>query len=139
MLVVFHSDTIKTTLYEILSRMKCESHEIKSLRDLLNVVRSSGLLDKGFAEPRDSGRISSNEPSVTLQRARRTSPGGNVPLVDYLHTDSKQLTLDEIEEIFIYNALHRYHWNCKTTAKQLGIDRATLYRKMKKYGITREK
>ncbi len=46
-------------------------------------------------------------------------------------------TISEIERDHIIITLKKCGWNCKTTAKLLGIDRTTLYRKMKKYGITR--
>ena len=47
------------------------------------------------------------------------------------------LTLSEVERDHIIKTLMRCEWRCKTAAKLLGIDRSTLYRKMKKYGISK--
>ena len=44
-------------------------------------------------------------------------------------------TLGEIEKEHIIKTLRSYKWKYKTAAKYLGIDRSTLYRKLKKYGI----
>jgi transcriptional regulator with GAF, ATPase, and Fis domain len=48
---------------------------------------------------------------------------------------NKHLTLSEVEREHIITTLNKCSWRCKTAAKLLGINRTTLYRKMKKYGI----
>ena len=48
-------------------------------------------------------------------------------------------TLSEIEKKHIIETLEKCDWRCKTAAKLLGINRTTIYRKMKKYGIVRKK
>lgn len=48
------------------------------------------------------------------------------------------LTLSEIEREYIITTLNKCGWRFKTAAKLLGIDRTTLYRKMKKYDITKK-
>ena len=50
----------------------------------------------------------------------------NVPL--------EQLTLDEVEELLIRNALDRNGGNVQTAAEQLGLSRSALYRRMEKFG-----
>jgi transcriptional regulator with PAS, ATPase and Fis domain len=45
--------------------------------------------------------------------------------------------LDEQEKGLILEALHRHGWNQKRTAVELGIGVTTLWRKIKKYGLTR--
>jgi len=45
-------------------------------------------------------------------------------------------TLGEMEALFIIAALKRHDWSRKNTARELGIDTSTLFRKMKKLGIT---
>ncbi len=52
---------------------------------------------------------------------------------------SNNMTLSEIEKLYISIILNRCNWECKSAAKQLGINRSTLYRKLKKYGIKRGK
>ncbi len=46
-------------------------------------------------------------------------------------------TLGEIEKEHIIQTLNSFGWKYKTAAKYLGINRSTLYRKLKKYGITK--
>jgi DNA-binding NtrC family response regulator len=40
------------------------------------------------------------------------------------------------ERQILVEALARYEWNRNTTAERLGINRTTLYKKMKRLGIT---
>lgn len=47
----------------------------------------------------------------------------------------ESLTLDEMEKFYITRALERNSGNRAKTARDLGIDASTLWRKMKKYGI----
>ena len=46
-----------------------------------------------------------------------------------------QKTLDEVEKEYVLRILDMYEWKYKAAAKHLGINRSTLYRKLKKYGI----
>jgi DNA-binding NtrC family response regulator len=48
-------------------------------------------------------------------------------------------TLNEIEQRHISHILKLCDGKCKIASKLLGINRTTLYRKMKKYGISRGK
>lgn len=45
------------------------------------------------------------------------------------------LSLKEIEQWHVINVLEENNWNIQKSAKVLGIDRMTLYRKMKRYNI----
>ncbi len=47
----------------------------------------------------------------------------------------KQRTLGEVERDYIVKTLDDTEWQYKTGAKILGINRSTLYRKLKKYGL----
>jgi DNA-binding NtrC family response regulator len=47
----------------------------------------------------------------------------------------KNLTLEEAEKTLIADALKNYHGNISEAARELGIGRQTLYRKIEKYGI----
>ena len=53
-------------------------------------------------------------------------PSANVSL--------EQLTLDEVEELLIRNALDRNGGNVQAAAEQLGLSRSALYRRMEKFG-----
>jgi transcriptional regulator of acetoin/glycerol metabolism len=45
-------------------------------------------------------------------------------------------SLAEVEKRHIANVLARNDWNISRAADLLGIDRATVYNKIKKYGLT---
>jgi two-component system response regulator AtoC len=47
------------------------------------------------------------------------------------------LTLDEVEKEYIRRVIEAVGWNKNRAAKTLGIDRTTLYTKIKKYGLVR--
>ncbi len=47
------------------------------------------------------------------------------------------MTLQELEKLAITTSLTRSGWNVKETATALGIDRSTLYDKLKRYGLER--
>jgi sigma-54 dependent transcriptional regulator, acetoin dehydrogenase operon transcriptional activator AcoR len=46
------------------------------------------------------------------------------------------LTLDEIEKKALWEALERNHWRRLATARELGIDKNTLRRKIKRFGLS---
>jgi len=53
-----------------------------------------------------------------------------------LKTDiDKRLSLEEGEKLIINNALLKNNWNISEAAKELGIGRQTLYRKIEKFGL----
>ena len=45
--------------------------------------------------------------------------------------------LQELERLHILRVLEENHWNISKSASELGIDRVTLYNKIKKYGLER--
>ncbi|OFX40548.1 MAG: sigma-54-dependent Fis family transcriptional regulator [Bacteroidetes bacterium GWA2_40_15] len=51
------------------------------------------------------------------------------------HTNTSEMTLDEMEKKMILENLKRYSSNMSQVAVKLGITRQTLYNKMRKYGI----
>ncbi|MCB0392789.1 MAG: hypothetical protein KDD58_15980 [Bdellovibrionales bacterium] len=52
------------------------------------------------------------------------------------YTGSKKVqTINELESVAIEKAINEYNGNLTEAAKALGIGRATLYRKVKQYGI----
>jgi PAS domain S-box-containing protein len=44
-------------------------------------------------------------------------------------------TLQELEKRFVYDVLHRHQWNREAAAKELGIHKTTLWRKIRHLGI----
>ena len=71
--------------------------------------------------------------------------GGRKPVAVYTFTVdtaetggmTSHMTLDEVENIHIRVVLGLFEGRIKAAAKALGINRTTLYRKMKRYGIER--
>lgn len=59
----------------------------------------------------------------------------NIASSNYSNDIQPPSTLKEQEAIFILYALRRNNWKKMSTARELGIDKSTLRRKMKKYGI----
>jgi len=51
------------------------------------------------------------------------------------NTMVKSLNLDENEKVLIEKAIQKFKGNISSAAKELGINRSTLYKKMEKYGI----
>ncbi|GAK55380.1 PAS modulated sigma54 specific transcriptional regulator, Fis family [Candidatus Vecturithrix granuli] len=49
-----------------------------------------------------------------------------------------ELAVEQFEKQFILHTLQRYQWQKARTAEKLGINRKTLYQKMKKYGLLGE-
>jgi two-component system, NtrC family, response regulator HydG len=61
---------------------------------------------------------------------------------DFLFSSRKEslpaketLSLDDMERKAILMAIQKYHGNMSKVAKELGVGRTTLYRKMARYGI----
>ena len=62
-------------------------------------------------------------------------------LIDYrtgAHRDSDPHTLREIESLAIIDALRRNGDNRAAAARELGVERSTLYRKMREYGLSKD-
>ena len=52
-------------------------------------------------------------------------------------TYSTDLSLDSVEKAHILQVLEKNNWNISVSAKLLGVDRVTIYKKLEKYGIKR--
>jgi DNA-binding NtrC family response regulator len=79
-----------------------------------------------------------------VERAMVVTRSRKLQKKDYLLNTAGQappfsagLTLADVEKAHILNVLEQNHWNIAASAKQLGIDRVTIYKKLKKYGIQR--
>jgi DNA-binding NtrC family response regulator len=101
---------------------KSKSIDLETLPRAIN-----GLHLAGFSAP---SRATNNTPATpTLASQAQTDSQGK----------ATQQTLSEAlegpERTIILNVLRQNDWNRNTTADQLGINRTTLYKKMKKLGI----
>ena len=89
-----------------------------------------------------SGNVRELENSI--ERAMVVSKGNVLNANDFLLNYANEvpefnasLSLDEIEKTHILNVLKKNTWNISNSAQILGIDRVTIYKKLKKYGINR--
>ncbi|HGY55225.1 MAG TPA: sigma-54-dependent Fis family transcriptional regulator [Caldithrix abyssi] len=89
-----------------------------NIRELENAVEAAMVVTKG----------------PSLQRNNFKLNHSDQPLVF-----SSDLSLAEVEKNHILNVLQAHNWNITTAAKLLGIDRVTIYKKLRKYGIQRPK
>jgi DNA-binding NtrC family response regulator len=92
-----------------------------NIRELQNVVERAVLLGKGeMITPADLPREIAGGGAVTLSRV------GNRTLKEALEEPERQIILDVLEA---------NGWNRNATADSLGVNRTTLYKKMKKLGL----
>ena len=87
-----------------------------NVRELENVIERAIVIDQG--------------PEVRV----RHLPFCNVEMVP---TDEPQ-SLQEVERLHIEKMLDRNNWNIARTARLLNIDRTTLHKKVKKFGLQRQ-
>jgi DNA-binding NtrC family response regulator len=100
-----------------------------NVRELVNVVERSIVLAKSDV--------------VTLQdlpeHIRREDPEQHYAYNRLLGNSGLKSALADPERQIIIDALEQNGWNRQDTARVLGINRTTLYKKMKKYDISYEK
>ena len=147
--VVCHSVETQIAFFELLKRLNCDVYEISSLDDLFKHTQYSNFIMIQFYETFQEDLFRSyiihipqnaSEDNLTITEILKNSllhKSGDSP--ELFSRKYNYLTLSEVEKIHIINTLNRCEWRCRTAAKQLGINRTTLYRKMKKYGIRRKK
>jgi DNA-binding NtrC family response regulator len=91
-----------------------------NVRELENAIERAIVTSKG--------RILTEEDFSFLEHG---GAGGGWVVPDHV-------SLDEVERQVIAATLRRTGWNIKEAAGDLGIDRSTLYDRLKKYGLARE-
>jgi transcriptional regulator with PAS, ATPase and Fis domain len=74
---------------------------------------------------------------VVTKNKRLTQNDFNLNEMDDTIDYTPQQSIEMVEKKHILNVLNKNKWNISATAKVLGIDRVTVYKKLKKYGITR--
>jgi DNA-binding NtrC family response regulator len=79
-----------------------------------------------------------------IERAMVVAKGSQLTPKNFLLSQSDEkpeyndrLSLQEIEKTHILNVLQQKNWNISETARTLGIDRVTIYKKLKRYGLKR--
>lgn len=99
-----------------------------NVRELENAVERAVVLCKGrYLEPHDlPAQILEDQPAATAGLGAASGEAKLMPLKE---------ALEEPERRIIEAALRANHWNRQTTAEMLEINRTTLYKKMKRYGL----
>ena len=96
-----------------------------NVRELENVVERTVLLGKGpLVDVQDL-------PAVIRERAETGD-------LRRYHGQSLKKALEGPERAILRAALEANSWNRQETAKALAINRTTLYKKMKRYGLEKE-
>ncbi len=100
-----------------------------------NVHELSNAVERGVVLCRDD-RIEAAHLALVPREARVTRPG-TPPSRPHLTAAIRPLkeALEEPERQIILQALEALNWNRQETARILDINRTTLYKKMKKYGL----
>ncbi|WP_165227301.1 sigma-54-dependent transcriptional regulator [Aquisphaera insulae] len=100
-----------------------------------NVRELQGVIQRAVSRC-TSPRITSNHlmPILNLQRQSRAAAGAPRPHLPMGIRPLKE-ALEEPEKRIIIQALQAFNWNRQETARVLDINRTTLYKKMKKYGL----
>jgi DNA-binding NtrC family response regulator len=99
-----------------------------NVRELVNVVERAVVLAK-------SDTISARDLPDALKRENN---GHARSLAGMLLTGNLKSALSHPERQIIIEALETNGWNRQDTARTLGINRTTLYKKMRKYDISYE-
>ncbi|MGC8641813.1 MAG: sigma-54-dependent transcriptional regulator [Isosphaeraceae bacterium] len=101
-----------------------------------NVRELKGVIQRAVARC-TSPRLTSSHltPILNLQRQSRTAPASNSRPHVPMGVRPLKEALEEPEKRIIIQALQAFNWNRQETARVLDINRTTLYKKMKKYGL----
>ncbi len=104
-----------------------------NVRELVNVIERTVILSDGpelGSEGLPAGRASlSAEPSAQPETQPREEPGAEQP-----DNDSSR-SLAEVEKVHVFNVLAANEGNKMKTARDLGIDTKTLYKRLRAYGV----
>jgi two-component system, NtrC family, response regulator HydG len=100
-----------------------------------NVRKLEAAIQRAVAMCKEP-RISSNHLAPILNHHRQNRGNGGTP-GPHLPMGIRPLreALEEPEMRIIVEALRAFDWNRQETARVLNINRTTLYKKMKKYGL----
>ena len=95
-----------------------------NVRELENVVERAVILE-------ETGVIG---PSAMPEKLRFREP-----TTQHLITDRAEVTLEELEREYLIKVLNDTNWQKKKASAILGINASTLYRKIQRYGLDKER
>jgi two-component system nitrogen regulation response regulator NtrX len=100
-----------------------------NVRELRNAVERLLILAQGKeVTAQDVGRL--------LTGVHRATPPGGA--ADAARGGTFEEFKSEAERAFLLSKLREYHWNVAETARALDMPRSNLYKKIERYGLTRE-
>ncbi len=100
-----------------------------NVRELENVLEMAAILCKGSAiEPRHLSPRLRNGPGMPL-RGEAAQPASNAP--------AATASMRDVEAEALRRALHEFEGNIAMVARQLGLSRSTIYRKMRENGLSK--
>jgi Nif-specific regulatory protein len=105
-----------------------------NVRELKNVIERAVALATGHVIDASDIWLS----QLDLPSRTGTGPSGSASARSDLPGSYQPLSLDELEKRHIWATLQHTDWNKSQAAAILGIERSTLDRKIKAYGLTRE-
>ncbi len=107
-----------------------------NVRELENTIERAVILSReGVIEAEDLWLTSSQKPAGSLIPATHSTDDGEVRLPQPLLEKPLAHFLDEMAKVRVLHALDETGWRKQEAAEILGIDRATLYRQMKKFNL----
>lgn len=119
----------------------CQFNWPGNVRELQNCVERAVVLSTSDMVSASEIKLSGLRVSAaTVSPPTMVVPTGNAkvnPSVALGETVKRDKSLDELEQHHILATLEKTHWNKSQTAAILGIERSTLDRKLKRYGVNR--
>ncbi len=98
-----------------------------------NVRELENILERAFYVT-DGDTIEQLTFSQPVQ-APRNEPAWEIPDADIPFLVAKSIVIKRFEKTYLSHALGRYNGNVSKTAKQTGVNRRTIWRKIKEYGL----
>ena len=100
-----------------------------NIRELRNIAERLSVVHSGYmiTEEEMAGALGQDDIEITEYTERPAATGPSY----MMYAEGKR----EQEKQYIQRLLSEYGYNRSETAKAMGIDRSTLWRKMKKYGL----
>lgn len=99
-----------------------------NIRELQNTIERAVILADGETITPDDIFLSTLEDPQDVALTYEPSTGTN---------GVQEISIEELEKQHILNILDKYEWNKTQAAQTLGIERSTLDRKLKRYGVSR--
>jgi len=115
------SDKRISSLNEKAKRLLMEHHYPGNVREMKNIIEYAVMLSKGTIDVHDL-------PQYVIKQ--------NMQPRYYMVGNDTPHSLEEGERMTLFKALEANNWHIQNTADNLGINRTTLWRKMKRYNLS---